>query len=138
MGQTYESGIAGARFGHLMSSYAAKNLGAKLLETETQSNEALLNGQRVVIKSAHKNTPSIGVTLNVLTNIESVVAILETKDSQAEGTHKYKVYKVSKEWYKANMKPSRSSPSATRNTRMVRCNLIRKHGEVLCDFTCHF
>jgi hypothetical protein len=137
-GQTQDTGRAGNNFGHRMGMYAAKYLDTELLKTENKSNEAMLDGQRIVLKSAHKKTSSVGVTLNVLENIKSVVAILENKDKQENDIHKYTIYKVSTEWYKQYMKPSRSSPSAARTTRMVNSNLIRKHGEVVGELTCDF
>lgn len=138
MGQTVNSGRNGNYFGRRMAVYAARNLGTELIKTGTKSNEAMLHGQRVVLKSAHKNTSDIGVTLNVLENIQSIIAVLENKGKQESDVHKYTIYKVSKEWYKQHMYPSRSSSSAARTTRMVNCNLIREHGEAIGKLACDF
>jgi hypothetical protein len=138
VGQTPKTGKAGNNFGHRMGVHAAQHLGTKLLNTGTKSNEALLDDQRVILKSAHKKTSSIGVTLNVLENIQSIVAVLEDKSKYAEGVHHYTIYKVPTEWYKQYMLPSRSSPSAARTTRMVSCSMIRRHGEIIGKLTCDF
>lgn len=137
-GQTQNTGRNGDYFGRRMGAYAAQHLGSKLLDTGTKSNETILDTQRVVLKSAHKRTSAIGVTLNVLENIQSIVAVLENKSKQENDVHKYTIYKVSTEWYKQYMKPSRSSPSAARTTRMVNCSLIRKHGKVIGELVCDF
>ncbi len=92
MGQTSDTGRAGNDFGHLMGTYAAKHLGTKLLEIDTGSNEAMLNGERIVIKAAHKNTSSVGVTLNVLNHVQTIVVVLEDKDKLSSGTHDYTIY----------------------------------------------
>jgi len=138
MGQNVDTGRAGNDFGHRMALYAAKHLGTKLLDTGNKSNEAMLDGQRVVLKSAHKRTSVIGVTLNVLANVQSIVAVLEDKGKQTDGMHHYTIYRVPAEWYKKYMVPSRSSPSAARTVRMVSCSMIRKHGEVIGQFPCDF
>ncbi|ETA67820.1 hypothetical protein MettiDRAFT_1255 [Methanolobus tindarius DSM 2278] len=138
MGQNKNTGRAGNNFGHRMAVYAAQNLGTELLNTGTKSNEVILDGQRVVLKSAHKKTSAVGVTLNVLENIQSIVAVLENKEKQEDDIHNYTIYKVPVEWYKQHMKPSRSSERAARTTRMVNCNLIRKNGEVIGELTCNF
>ncbi len=136
MGQDIITGRAGNDFGHLMGTYAAEHLGTKLLDTGTKSNQAILNGEQVVIKAAHKNTSSVGITLNVLLQVQSIVAVIEDKGASSRNIHEYTIYKVSKDWYKKHMTPSRSSERASRTTRMVNCNLIRAHGEQIGKITC--
>ncbi|WP_321430845.1 hypothetical protein [uncultured Methanolobus sp.] len=138
MGQNKNTGRAGNNFGHRMAVYAAQHLGTELLNTGTKSNEVILDGQWVVLKSAHKKTSAVGVTLNVLENIQSIVAVLENKENQEDDIHNYTIYKVPVEWYKQHMKPSRSSPSAAKSTRMVNCSPIRENGEVIGELTCDF
>lgn len=138
MGQNMITGRAGNDFGHLIGTYAAEYLGTKLLDTGTKSNQAILNGEQVVIKAAHKHTSSVGVTLNVLEQVQSIVAVLEDKGTSPSNIHEYTIYKVSKDWYKKHMTPSRSSESASRTTRMVHCNLIRTHGEQMGKMTYGF
>ncbi|WP_321429053.1 hypothetical protein [uncultured Methanolobus sp.] len=138
MGQNKNTGREGVVFGRRMAELAFRHLGSELLNTKTKSNETKFNGQIVVLKSAHKNTSSVGVTLNVLENIQSIIAVLENKEKQEDGVHKYTLYKVPVEWYKQHMYPSRSSPSAAKTTRMVNCNPIRKNGEVIGELICDF
>lgn len=138
MGQTTESGINAVFYGHNMAEFTAKHLGTKLLDTETGSNEAMYNGERVVLKAAHKRTPSIGVTINVLEKIQEIIATLEDKEESLDNFYHYTVYKVSTDWYKQHMKPSRSSERAKRTTRMVNCNLIRNEGKIIGELSCDF
>lgn len=123
MGQTTESGRKAVPYGHYMAEFTAKHLSTKLLDTETRSNEAMYNGKRVTLKAAHKRTPSIGVTINVLEKIQVIIATLEDKEESLDNFHHYTVYKVSTDWYKQHMKQSRSSERAKKTTRMVNCNL---------------
>lgn len=138
MGQTAKSGRKAVCYGHCMAEFTAKHLGTKLLDIGTGSNEAIYNGERVVLKAAHKGTPSIGVTINVLGNIQTIVATLEDKEESLDEFHHYTVYKVSTDWYKQHMKISQSSEMAKRTTRMVNCNLIRNEGKVIGELSCNF
>jgi len=121
-----------------MGEFVANHLCTKLLDTKKGSNEAIYNGERVIFKAAHEGTPSIGVTINVLENVQGIIATLEDKEKSLDNFHHYTIYKVSTDWYKQQMKPSQSSEAAARTTRMANCNLIRKEGKVIGEFACDF
>ena len=78
MPQNRVSGAAANTYGRETAPKIAAALGATMLGSE--SNEAVLNGQRVVIKCAGKNTTSVGVTYSMLDSLDSVIAAL-TSDS---------------------------------------------------------
>jgi hypothetical protein len=136
MVQTQESGRAGNDFGHRMGEYAANHLGIELIrDSPIISNEAYLDGQRVVIKSAHKNTTSIGIPHNVLNRVANVIAVLEDKINNIDdGVHKYSIYKVDSEWFKSEMKPDSSRDYVGHLNR----GKIQKHCEKMSELTCDF
>ncbi|NPE28644.1 hypothetical protein HNV12_11880 [Methanococcoides sp. SA1] len=138
MGQTPKTGQAGDKFGHRMGKYVAKHLVTQLLDTGTGSNEAIYDGERFILKSAHKNTSSIGVTIRVLENVKGIIATFEDKDKSTEDLHHYTIYRVSVDWYEEHMKPSQSSEAASRTTMMVTRSSIRKEGKVIGEFECDF
>jgi hypothetical protein len=107
MSQDKSSGAEGNRYGHECGKKIATALGAQMLRAG--SNECLLNGERIVIKCAHKGTSSVGVTHQMLNRIVAVVGAFE----QADGS--YHVLRLSAEQYAAHMHPTRSrGPSAGR------------------------
>lgn len=78
MAQDRVSGAAANTYGRETAPKIATAIGATMLGSE--SNKAVLNGQRVVIKCAGKNTTSVGVTYSMLDSLDSVIAAL-TSDS---------------------------------------------------------
>lgn len=134
MGQTLESGRAGNNFGHLMAEFAARHLGTELLDTGIDSNETILDGQRIVIKSAHKSNNRIGIPHNVLDRVVSVLAVLEDKSSLLKGIHKYSIYKVDSMWFKSEM-----SPDCKRdNIGHVGTGKIRQHCQKISELSYDF
>jgi hypothetical protein len=136
MVQTEESGRAGNNFGHRMGEYAAKHLGIELIrDSSVISNEAYLDGQRVVIKSAHKKTTSIGIPHNVLDRVDNVIAVLEDNvDNIEKGVHKYSLYKVDSEWFKSEMTPDSKRDYVGHLNR----GKIQKHCDKISELTCEF
>jgi len=61
----------------MMAVKVAQYLGIKLISPI--SNEAFLNGKRIVIKSARYKTTEIGVSGKMLDRIDAILAALETK-----------------------------------------------------------
>ncbi|WP_407282369.1 SIR2 family protein [Methanolobus sp. WCC1] len=134
MGQTLESGRAGNTFGHRMAELAAKLLGTSLLDTENDSNEAMLNGQRVLIKSAHIGTNRIGALHDVLDRVTSVIAVLEDRNSPLNDVHKYSIYRIDSNWYKLEMRPDYKRD----NIGYLGGGKIRKHCDKIRELTCDF
>lgn len=135
MAQTQESGRAGNNFGHQMGEHAAKHLGIQLIrESSIISNEAYFDGQRVVIKSAHKNNNRIGIPHNVLNRVVSVIAVLEDKTNPIDGIHKYSIFRVDSDWFKSEM-----TPDCRRDyIGHLQGGKIRRHCKKIDELTCDF
>ena len=123
MGQTRESGAAARDYGYQMATAVATFLGATLLGS--RSNEALWEGQRIVIKYARHRTPEIGVSNAMLERVDSVVVSLESD------TGDYMLYRVRPTWYQQEMIPSRSRSPSANSVMMVPCQRVREAGEVI-------
>jgi hypothetical protein len=101
MPQDRETGAAGNEFGHQNAPKIAEALGAKL--TRPGSNEAAWNGKRAVIKSAGKQTSSVGVTYSMLKHLDIVIAAFQ------QSTGVFDVYMLPAVRFSALAVPSRSS-----------------------------
>jgi len=129
MSQDRESGRIANEYGHTMAAKVANFLGTELLSKA--SNEAILGGERIAIKCAHRKTPEIGVSLKMLERVQSIMAALEDKD----GT--YALYQVDTGWYQMQMTPSRSKSSSAQNVMMVSCKAIRTIGRAIGRMPSH-
>ena len=78
----HDSGTAGNAFGRETAPRIAQAIGATLLGTT--SNEAILDGRRVVIKNARPQTPSVGVTYQMLERLEFVIGAFQRDDGTFE------------------------------------------------------
>lgn len=88
----------------------------------SESNEAVLNGQRVVIKCAGKNTTSVGVTFSMLESLDSVIAAFQHKNGS------YDVYSLSAAIYAEHMRDSQSSTGQGRIGLVTR-KVFEAHGK---------
>jgi len=82
MTQNQVSGAAANAYGRATALRIAQQIGATM--KGKTSNEALLEGRRVVIKCAQRNTQSIGVTYRMLGYVDSIVAAFELPDGRYE------------------------------------------------------
>lgn len=121
MGQDSISGAAGSAYGHEMAAKVASFLGTQLLSSK--SNEAYLDGKRIVIKCAHYRVPQIGVSRKMLERLDLITPALETKNGD------YKIYEVTPQWYKTKMVPSRSRSRSANKVMMVSCKAIIEGGQ---------
>ena len=112
MPQDRESGARAREFGYHMAQRIAQALGATLINPR-RSNEAVLGGRRILIKSAHYGV-SIGATEASLGRVEAIIAALQDRDGG------YTLYEVATAWFQHNMRPS-TSP-----VMMVRCRDVRE------------
>lgn len=78
MPQDQQSGAQGDAAGRSRGAKIANLLGATM--TRPGSNEATLNGNRVVIKSGKRGTNSVGVSFKMLPSLHSVVAAFGRRD----------------------------------------------------------
>jgi len=122
MVQNRESGAAGNKYGHMMGEEVAKFLGTKLLSKS--SNEVILDGQRIVVKSARKKTPEIGLSINMLERVQSIIAAIENEDGS------YTLYRVETQWYKEKMTQSLSISDVKSKIKKVSCNAIRNECKI--------
>lgn len=86
MVQNQITGLAGYEFGQEMAKIVAKFLDTNLLSAK--SNEIILDGELFIIKSAHRKTSSIGITVNMLNRLQGIIVAFETDNG------KYTLYKV--------------------------------------------
>lgn len=119
MPQSQKTGVEGNQFGHEMAAKIAKFLGTELISEN--SNEIIWEGKRFVIKSAHKNTPEIGVTANTLERVQGIIAAIENQND-----NRYTLYIVELNWYKEKMTPSCSHSHAPGKVMKRSCNRIRE------------
>jgi hypothetical protein len=82
MPQDHDSGAAGDAFGRETAPRIAKAIGATM--PGTAGNEALLDGRRVVIKSARSQTSSVGVTYQMLERLDSVIGAFQRNEGAFE------------------------------------------------------
>jgi hypothetical protein len=75
MPQDRKSGAAASQFGHECGERIAIALGTRL--RSGTSNECEVNGERVVIKCARKDTTKVGVSYNMLTKLDAVLGAFE-------------------------------------------------------------
>jgi hypothetical protein len=75
MPQDKESGAEASQFGHECGERIANALGTRL--RSGASNECEVNGERVVIKCARKDTTKVGVSYNMLTKLDAVLGAFE-------------------------------------------------------------
>lgn len=118
MVQDKDTGRAANAFGRENAERVAKYLGAEKLSKN--SNEAIHNGKRIVIKSARQRTPEIGLSEATLSRINYVVASLENEEAN------YVLYKINPAWYRRHMVPSRSKSPSAHKIWMISCRLIRE------------
>ena len=130
MGQTKVTGIAADKWGRSMAKKVAQFLGTEILSPK--SNEIELQGERLVIKCAHKNVPQIGLSLAMLNRVDGIIAAFEDKKG------KYSLYRISPSWYKGNMVPSLSTSHSAHKVKMAPCKAVRKTGRFIAKMSCMF
>ena len=123
MVQNAETGRAGNDYGYKTAFQVAQLLGAKLLGKN--SNEAILKGEKVVLKSARKKTSSIGVTPRMRERIKFIIVALENMDDS------YDLYRIEIDWFESKMYKSQSKTA--NGTMLVSCKDIRTEGKKLAS-----
>jgi hypothetical protein len=123
MPQDKRSGEEGNAYGHECGKQIASALGA--LKLNPASNECLLNGERVVIKCAHKITNSVGVTYETLKRIRAVVGAFEEKDGS------YSILILPADDYILHMSETRSRGPSAGKVGIVSKSVFHQHGRRL-------
>src|SRR6266849_11194293 len=78
MPQDRHSGLRASRFGKECARRIAIAIGAQMLGNK--SNECLWNNQRVLIKSGHRKTRSVGVLYHMTKRIKAVLGAFQQTD----------------------------------------------------------
>jgi hypothetical protein len=120
MPQDNISGAAANNWGHAMAQQVSKHLGASLSNNKN-SNEAIWNDKKICIKSARQDNTLIGVTLAMLSRIDSIIAVIQNADG------KYSIFEVSSTWYSSEMRIPHNQP----RIGMVHCAKIRNLGRII-------
>jgi hypothetical protein len=95
------------RYGRDRAKVIAKGIGAQMVRKG--SNECLYKNERVVIKCARIATTKVAVSYKMLQHLDAVLGAFENSNGS------YRIIRLSKKAYQANMKPTRSKgPSANR------------------------
>lgn len=124
MGQNKITGSAAVKFGHEMAKMIARLLDTELLSAN--SNEIIFEGERFVIKSAHRKTSSIGITVTMLGRLQGIIAAFENNDGR------YTLYKVDlKRNPPLQMVFSQSSGHKKNKVIKISRKSIQKYGEII-------
>lgn len=89
------------------------------------SNEATLDGKKVVIKCAASATDSVGVTFKMLDRLDSIIGAFQLDDEFFE------LWSLSPEKFRQEMRDTRSRGSAAGKVGIVRKDFFEKSGRLL-------
>lgn len=120
MTQDRESGAAANAWGRTTARRIAERLGAKPLSQN--SNEAILDGQRVVIKCAQIGTGMIGVTHRMLPRLDAVIAALQNDDGS------FDLWSLSPQAVQGKMTPTKSTGASKGRVGMVKTSVFTLRG----------
>lgn len=127
MPQSQNTGAAANQYGHETARRIASALGAMMLGN--QSNVAVFQSQRVVIKCARVRTTSVGVTYSMQSEITQVLGAFEQPDGR------YKVYSLPVEFYRAKQVQSRSKPNSNHQVGKVSRTDFQNSGTLIAHLS---
>ena len=123
MGQDRDTGAAANDFGRATAPQIAKQIGATMLGSA--SNEATLDGKRVVIKCARRRTTSVGVTYLMLSKLDRVIGAFEQDDGS------FALHALPASRFKAEMRESKSQGASAGKVGLVSRKVFESTGESL-------
>lgn len=123
MTQDRASGAAANEWGRATARVIAHQIGA-VMKSRT-SNEALLDGKKVVIKCAARATDSVGVTFRMLNRLDSVIGAFQLDDGSFE------LWSLPAENFRQEMRDTRSKGAAAGKVGLVRRDVFEKNGKRL-------
>jgi hypothetical protein len=123
MTQVRSSGATANAWGRETARRIAAKIGATM--TNRASNEATLDGKRVVIKCAALKTDSVGVTYKMLDTLDSVVGAFQVDDGSFE------LWTLSPAAFRNGMRATRSRGAAAGKVGLVRRDAFHKHGTLI-------
>ncbi len=121
MPQNQSTGAEANAFGRVSAAKIAQAIGATL--TRKGSNEATLAGKRVVIKSASRNTSSVGVSLKMLPTLDEVIGAFEQDDGA------FVLFTLDADIYGKHQIPTRSQGRSAGRVGMVSKQVFVKKGK---------
>ncbi len=123
MTQDRVTGAAVNEWGRVTARAIASRIGA-VMKGRT-SNEALLDGKKVVIKCAASATDSVGVIFKMLDRLDSIIGAFQLDDGSFE------LWSLSPEKFRQEMRDTRSRGSAAGKVGIVRKDSFEKSGSLL-------
>ena len=123
MPQDQQSGLEASRYGHRCARAIAKAIGAEMIGKK--SNECIWNGQRVVIKTAHSRTASLGVLYHMVDRIKAVLGAFERDDGSN------RVIELPIERCATSMRPTRSKGASRDRVGIVDRKLFEDEGRLV-------
>jgi hypothetical protein len=120
MPQNDQTGAAGDAFGREVAPLVAQVIGAVM--ARRNSNEAMLNGQPIVIKCARRRTRSVVVTYLMLDGLEAVIGAFETEDGS------FQVFSLPAAIYRERMTPTRSRGASAGRVGIVQKRVFEVEG----------
>ncbi len=123
MPQDKNSGAAADRWGRETAHQIASQIGATM--QSRASNQALLNGQKVVIKCAALATDSVGVTYKMLDKLDSIIGAFQLDDGSFE------LWSLHPKEFEAAMRETRSRGASAGKVALVRKSIFLGRGRSL-------
>jgi hypothetical protein len=123
MPQDRNSGAAANRWGRETARQIASRIGATM--QSRASNEALLDGQKVVIKCAAPATDSVGVTYKMLEKLDAVIGAFQLDDGS------FDLWSVSPKQFVSAMRETRSRGPSAGKVAIVRRSVFIDYGTPL-------
>jgi hypothetical protein len=123
MPQDCVTGAAANEWGRNTARQIAAQIGASM--QGGTSNEALLNGERIVIKCAAPATDSVGVTFKMLKKLDSIVGAFQLDDGSFE------LWSLTPKQFESAMRDTRSRGAAAGKVALVRRKVFITEGKHL-------
>jgi hypothetical protein len=121
--QDHSSGAAANKWGRETARQIASRIGAAMLTL--RSNEASLDGQRVVIKCAARATGSVRVTFKILGTVDAVIAAFQLDDGSFE------LWSLPRDVFCAEMRGTRSRGASAGKVGKVHRSVFSRRGTFL-------
>ena len=123
MTQDRATGAAANEWGRTTARAIASKIGAVM--KGRKSNEATLDGKKVVIKCAANVTDSVGVTFMMLERLDSIIGAFQLDDGSFE------LWSLSPEKFRLEMRDTGSRGASAGKVGLVRRDFFEKNGRVL-------
>lgn len=123
MSQDRASGAAADEWGRQTARELAQQLGAT--KRTLRSNECLLDGKRIVIKSAAPGTDSVGVTFKMLDRLDEVLGAFQRDDGA------FDIWSLSPSVFREHMRDTRSRGASAGKVGLVKKDVFQSKGRAL-------